>query len=144
MERHALDTDILIDFLRGRDRAVSAVAELERRGVLATTVVNAFELYWGAYKLGGGEKALDVRRLLDRLELLPLGCREAEKAGEEIAYLEGLGLAVEIRDLLIGVIARENGYAVVTADEDHFRRIRGLRVINWRRGQLGPRTPGGP
>lgn len=132
MERYALDTDILVDLLRGRERAVSAVAKLRETGYLATTVVNAFELYWGAYKLGG-RKVLDVKRLLSRLELLLLDEKVAEKAGEEIAYLESVGLVVDIRDLLIGVVARENGYAVVTANEEHFRRIRGLRVVNWRK-----------
>jgi len=133
LEKYALDTDILIDFLRGRGQAVSAIARLREKGVLATTVINAFELYWGAYKLGDGRRANDVRRLLGRLELLLLDERVAEKAGEEIAHLEKLGLPISVRDLLIGVIAREHGYSIVTGNEKHFRRIRGLSVVNWRK-----------
>jgi len=133
LERYALDTDLLIDFLRGRSQAVSTVAKLRERGALATTVVNAFELFWGAFKLGGGRRVNEVRRLLTRLELLGMDERVAEGAGEEMAYLESVGLPISVRDLLIGVIARENGYAVVTGNEEHFRRIRGLAVINWRR-----------
>ena len=133
MEKYTLDTDILIDFLRGRSQAVSTIARLKEKGVLATTVINAFELYWGAYKLGGGKKAIDVKRLLNRLELLLLDERVAEKAGEEIAHLEKLGLPVNVRDLLVGVIAREHGYAIITGNEKHFRRIRGLSVVNWRK-----------
>ena len=52
MEKVALDTDVLVDFLRGKGRAVKLLAKLMSKGAsLATTVINAFELYWGAYKL---------------------------------------------------------------------------------------------
>ena len=131
MERYALDTDFLVEFLRGRSSAVSAMAKLKKTSHLATTIVNAFELYWGAYKLDRG-KVKDVRKLLNRLEVLPMNEGIAEKAGEEIAHLEKVGLLIDVRDLLIGVIAREHGYGVVTGNEEHFRRIRGLKAVNWR------------
>jgi len=51
----------------------------------------------------------DVEELCDILEILNLTLREALKAGEEIAYLYSIGQPIDIRDLLIGVIARENG-----------------------------------
>ncbi|MCD6357191.1 MAG: type II toxin-antitoxin system VapC family toxin [Thermoproteales archaeon] len=102
-----------------------------KRCSLATTAVNIFELSWGAHKLGGG-RIRDVERLASRLLVLGLTVREALKAGEE-AYLESLGLAIDVRDLLIGVIARENGYAIATGNVEHFTRIRGLRVIRYER-----------
>ena len=132
MERYVLDTDLLVEFLRGRSTAVSTVARLRESGTLATTVINAFELYWGAYKLSY-EKAKDVNRLLARLEVLSIDKKIAEKAGEEMAHLEKIGLPIGVRDLLIGVIAREHGYTVVTGNEEHFQRIRGLRVLNRRK-----------
>jgi predicted nucleic acid-binding protein len=129
-----LDTDVLIDYLRGLRSAAAFVEKLGREGAaLATTAVNLFELAWGAYKLGGG-RLRDVQKLASALTVLSLSEREALKAGEEMGYLESLGAPVDLRDVLIGVIARENGASVATGNVRHFRRIRGLTVIEYRRG----------
>ena len=74
-----------------------------------------------------------MERLASRLLVLGLTVREALKAGEEAAYLESLGLAMDVRDLLIGIIARENGYAVATGNVKHFTGIRGLQVTRYER-----------
>ncbi len=133
MEKYALDTDILIDFLRGKNKAVSVIKKLKEEGFLATTVINIFELFWGAYKLGKKKRIDAVRRLTERLEILFFNEKIAESAGKEIAHLESIGLPINIRDLLIGTIAREHGYIIVTSDEKHFQRIRELEVVNWRK-----------
>ncbi len=127
-----LDTDILIDFLKGRELAVNIIRGfLESRVRLATTVINIFELSWGAYRVG---RLRDVEELCDILEILNLTLREALKAGEEIAYLYSIGQPIDIRDLLIGVIARENGYTILTGNTKHLNKIRGLKVIPYYRG----------
>lgn len=64
---------------------------------------------------------------------MALTFKEAIKAGEEMAYLASLGLIVDVRDLLIGIIARENNYAVATGNIKDFNRIRGLEVIVYKR-----------
>jgi len=49
--RVVIDTDILVDVLRGVEKTVAFIADLENNGSkLSTTVINAFELYYGAYK----------------------------------------------------------------------------------------------
>jgi len=128
----ALDTDVLIDFLRGKDKAVRFIRNFKNKGVLlATTVINAFELYWGAYKFGGSRRTLTVDKLLDKLTILTMTVHEAKVAGEEIAYLEKVGLPIDVRDLLIGIIARENGYSVATGNITHLSRIRGISILKY-------------
>lgn len=125
-----VDTDVLVDFLRGKKLAVEELGKLvDSRVALATTVVNVFELSWGGYRLG---RIREIEDLVEVLTILNLTVREAVKAGEEMAYLSSIGQPVEIRDLLIGVIARENGYAILTGNTKHFKRIRGLRVIPYK------------
>ncbi len=133
MEKYALDTDILIDFLRKKNRAISVIKKLKEECFLATTIINVFELFWGAYKLKRKEKIDAVRKLIERLEILYLNEKIAESAGKEIAYLESVGLPINIRDLLIGTTAKEHGYIIVTGDEEHFQKIRGLEIMNWRK-----------
>lgn len=59
--------------------------------------------------------------------------RRRLKLGRRWGYLELLGLRVDLRDVLIGVIAREQGAMVVTGNVRHFSRIRGLKVLEYRR-----------
>jgi len=130
-----LDTDVLIDYLRGVRDAIAFVEGLRREGVeLATTAINIFELAWGACKIGEA-KLRDIYKLSRALRVLSLSEREALKAGEEMGYLESLGVPVDLRDVLVGVAARENGASVATGNVRHFRRIRGLAVIEYRRRQ---------
>ncbi len=126
-----MDTDVLIDYLRGKNPAVEVVRRLAEQGAeLATTAVNVFELSWGAARLG---RMREVEDLVEALTVLDLTVKEALKAGEEIAYLSSIGLTVEIRDVLIGVIARENGYTLLTGNTRHFKVLRGLEVVPYRR-----------
>ena len=45
-----LDTDFLVAILRGKDDAKSKMESLDAEGHNATTTINAFELFYGAYK----------------------------------------------------------------------------------------------
>ena len=66
-----VDTDILIDLLRKKDYAVSLMKKLEDEVELATSAINAFELYRGAYKSQNQEKNLaSVKGLLNSLRML--------------------------------------------------------------------------
>jgi predicted nucleic acid-binding protein len=50
-----------------------------------------------------------------------------------MGYPELLGLRVDLRDVLIGVIAREHEAMVVTGKVRHFNRVRGLKVLKYER-----------
>ena len=129
--RVIIDTDILIDLLRNMEKVVNFLGELEeKRTLLSTTIINAFELYHGAYKSRRREENLAAtRKLLNRLILLPLGLRSAETAGRIYAELEAKGQPIGLRDALTGAIALMKGYALVTRNVEHLRRIPGLTVI---------------
>jgi tRNA(fMet)-specific endonuclease VapC len=132
--RVVLDTDVLIDFLRGLKGCINFVRGLKDGGMeLATTSINIFELAWGAYKIDRA-KVGEIFNLSKVLRVLSLSEREALRAGEEIGYLESIGMPIDLRDILIGVIARENGASIATGNVKHFKRIRGLTVIEYKRG----------
>lgn len=47
-----LDTNFLTDYLHGQRNARSAVDKFLEEGSIATTILNIFELYTGAYRSG--------------------------------------------------------------------------------------------
>jgi tRNA(fMet)-specific endonuclease VapC len=122
-----LDTDVLVSDLRGK---TSVLKELEGKDP-ATTVVNAFELFHGAYKSKESSANLSATRgLLMGLRLVGLSVKAAERAGEVLAQAQKSGHPFEIRDLLIGCIAREEGLSLLTHNVKHFRKIPGLTVVD--------------
>ncbi|HSF18335.1 MAG TPA: hypothetical protein VLK65_22570 [Vicinamibacteria bacterium] len=56
------------------------------------------------------------------------------KPAEVYATLRARGEPIGDADILIGATGLVQGLAVATDNEDHFRRIPGLKVENWLRG----------
>ncbi|MEM2088593.1 MAG: type II toxin-antitoxin system VapC family toxin [Thermoproteota archaeon] len=130
-EQVVIDTDVLVDILRGVEKAVNFIADLENKGLkLSTTVINAFELYYGAYK---SKKKLQnltaTRKLLRRIVILKMNVKSAEKAGRIQAELEAEGYPVGMRDIMVGAIALTRGYALITRNVAHLQKIKGLSLI---------------
>jgi predicted nucleic acid-binding protein len=109
---------------------VQLVRLVEAEAELATTAVNAFEVYCGAYKSKDVERNLvSAKGFLSTIELLAFDDGPAELAGELLAELESQGKSIDFRDLSIGCIALKNGFTVVTHNKKHFQQIPRLHVI---------------
>lgn len=129
-DKICLDTDFLVDFLRNGKEEVEFLKENEINKDLATTYINLFELYYGAYKSKAMENNLNsISLMLSRINLLNFSIESAKKAGEILAKLEKEGKMMEFRDLFIGTIALVNGYSIKTRNVGHFSRIEGLNII---------------
>jgi len=129
--RVVIDTDILIDLLRNMRKIVDFIDGMERKGcLLSTTIINAFELYHGAYKSKKrAENLVSTKRLLERLIILKMSLRSAENAGRVYAELEMKGQPIGLRDAIIGAIALTGGYALATRNVEHLQKIPGLTLI---------------
>ena len=125
MENIVLDTDILIDFLRNKRKIVSLIKNLKDEN-LATTAVNAFELFWGAYRTKS--QLQPVENLLNSILLLDTTKESMREAGRMAAILDSQGIPINVGDLLIAAICKVNNYAVATNNKKHFERIEGLRL----------------
>lgn len=124
-----IDTDVLIDLLRDKEYAVSKIRELEKKEGLATTDINAFELYFGAYNSRDKTRNISsTKGLLKTLTLLHTREESMETAGRIFAERKARGKMIEIRDLLIAAIALQNGYRLLTNNREHFEWIEGLAL----------------
>ncbi len=122
-DKICLDSDFLVNFLRNKQEEADYIIKHEHRVLLATTQINLFELYYGAYKSGRMENVLKIEELQHRLKILNLSKVAVKKAGELLAILERQGQPIEFRDLLIGCIAQVEGFCLKTNNKRHFERI---------------------
>ena len=119
------DTDVLIDFLRGRGAGAKRVAiELETRS-FGTTAITSFELRSGARTVSQ-RKAIDT--LLEAMTILPFGADEAQIAAETRHQLEIQGKAIGMADYMIAAVCIANDGVLMTRNRKHFERVDGLRL----------------
>ena len=126
MSRHCYDTSILIGLLRGDTTVLELIHSHEQaEDVLATTAISAFELGLGCTSV---RERMEVAELLETLEGLSLDMNTAFIAGQEQLERIKDGETAALRDLLIGIIAREAGWILHTLDKA-FPQIEGLELV---------------
>jgi len=125
-----LDTSILIDAMKDRPgarRAVEAAAE----GGVATTEINVFEVYVGAYREGRPipREIQAIERGLGGIDVLPLTRSATLRAASLTSLLRSRGQKVGTLDVLVAGIAMAHDIdTILTSDDRHFGRIPGIRV----------------
>lgn len=127
-----LDTDFLIALLRGVPEAKNKLLELDSEGRHSTTAINAFELFYGAYKSRERKNNLQkVMNLLERLDVIPFELESSEIAGETSAFLSSRGESIDFRDAMIAAVAKSKGLTLVSRNRDHFSRFKDLKLEAW-------------
>jgi tRNA(fMet)-specific endonuclease VapC len=122
--RPVLDSDVLIDYLRGKGPGRELVRSLIQGTGYRVTAVTAFELALGrSYR----ENPRPVHALL-AAPLLTLSRRAALRGGELLSELRRAGAAIDVRDAMQAGICLETGTTLVTRNGSHFDRVPGLRI----------------
>lgn len=123
---HLLDTDVLVEFLRGRPRAVEFLESLE--GALLVSAVSVAELFAGAR---GKDEEAALETFLGAFEVVPVdfdGGRDAGGIRRTYGPSHGTGLA----DAMIAASARRRGARLVSFNRRHFPFVNDL-VVPYRR-----------
>ena len=119
------DSDVLIDFLRGRGEGARRVAiELETRS-FGTTAITAFEIRSGART---ARQKKSVETLLEAMTILPFGPEEARIAAEIRQEVERQGQPIGMADYMIAAICIAAGGVLLTRNRKHFERIKDLKL----------------
>lgn len=131
MIKYLLDTNILVDILRGKDSPVSAKLMdigLKRCAIADLTV---FELLFGAFFSEHQEKNLPlVEALTSRFSILSSSAAYREAARQK-ALLRQAGQLIEDIDLLIGCTSITNHLILVTDNLKHMRRLENIQLDSW-------------
>ncbi len=127
-----LDSDLLIAILRGDKDTEKVINFLDLEGGAATTVINAYEILFGAKKSAHKEgNVKEARRLLAKLHIMDMTLDAAERASEIHAKLSSEGNIIDLRDIFIASIALSHGTKIVTRNEKDFKRVDNLEIERW-------------
>jgi tRNA(fMet)-specific endonuclease VapC len=131
---YLFDTDIISNIVKKKPSPYL----IERLRVITPEIqyistITVGELVYGAFKSVHKEKHLEQlnNKLLPLAQLIPFDNREAFIYGEIRSGLEKRGMPLSDMDLMIASTAIANDLVLITGNERHFTRIKGLRVENW-------------
>lgn len=126
-----LDTGVVIDILRKKEQIVRWLASVQQERLLAITLITLFEIYRGVYQGKRIHEELEaVEYLKKQLTILPLTEQHMQEAASESIRLQRNGKKIDIRDIFIGICAREEGCMLKTNNRKHFTDIRGLQLVD--------------
>ena len=118
-----LDSDVLIDYLRGTINARDFLLENAGKTPLFISVVGIVEIYSGKdTKISEKKEIIEVFLANFRIIILTQGI--AKRAGELRRDHQK-----PFADMIVAASAMEYGMPLVTRNIKHFRTIRGLKVL---------------
>lgn len=131
--RFLLDTNILSALLKDPHGAVAAHIARVGEDAVATSIIVAAELRYGAAKKGSARLTERVDALLGRLPVLAIEAPCDAVYGEIRAELDRRGRTIGANDLLIASHAIVADRILVSDNVAEFSRIAALRLENWLR-----------
>lgn len=133
MVAYLLDTNILSDLIRNPNGVVKDSISSVGEQSVATSILVAAELRFGAEKRGSPRLKAQVEAILDAIVILPWEVPADILYGKIRADLEMRGQIIGANDLLIAAHALSLSRTLVTDKVAEFQRIKGLDIENWLR-----------
>jgi len=128
--RFLLDTDSVSYALRGEGR-VGEQIQSHRPSDVNLSAITLAELRFGAER----RRSRRLHRLIDAfvgdVAVVPFDAEAADRFGKVAANLVSKGTPIGSLDTMIAAHALQLGLTLVTHNIKHFRRVRGLKVVDW-------------
>ena len=127
-----IDSDCIIDFLKGKPGAINAINDNKER--IITTEINKFEVLFGVYKRRemNEQEIESANDFFDNIISLPFGEGCAEIAAQQLGALSKDGNIIDSHDALVGAILTKNECSeIITKNAKDYLRIEGIKVISY-------------
>lgn len=121
-----IETSILIDFFRQREKSESVLMQLSDQSRLCISAITAFEVRSG---IRTQVQQSDYDLLAQNIEILPVDDSCIDAAVVIYKSLKPQNALIELADLLIGASAVSNSLPLATLNRKHFERIGNLTLV---------------
>ena len=130
MTRFMLDTDTVSFALRGHG---NVGAELARRAPseLCVSAITVAELRFGADRRRSKKIHAAIQAFVSAVQVMPFDVAAADRFGAVATALADSGVPIGQMDTLIASHALAVTAILVTNNQKHFAKVRGLHLDNW-------------
>jgi tRNA(fMet)-specific endonuclease VapC len=130
--KYLLDTNICIEIIRRRSVKAIERCEAHARDGICLSAISYSELLFGCEKSAHPAKNRQaLEKFLTPIQVLDFPAAAGHDYARLRAVLEKQGQIIGPNDLLIAAHCHYLKSTLVTNNEREFRRVAGLRVINW-------------
>lgn len=125
-----LDTDVIVDVLRGRREVIARLADYSSADVGVASMTVAELLNGAVASSDPAHNEREVTRFLGEVRVLPFSARSAALHAELRWAMRGQPFGPN--DLVIAATALMGGATLITGNTREFGRVPGLLVESWR------------
>lgn len=134
MNRYLIDTDILSYYFKGDPDVVNKFNQyLDQFDLIEISLVSYYEITSGLLAKNALKQLAVFDDFVAENSILPLTEKSVKISAELYSTLRQSGKIIDDIDLLIAGVAIENEMILVTNNENHFGRIPGLIIDNWKK-----------
>jgi len=133
LKKYLLDPNICIFYLKGKYDLDIKIEEVDPENCFVSEITMA-ELLFGVENSEHREKNRRVlNQFLSGIKVLPI-FQALPLYAKEKARLKKLGIPLDDFDLLIGATAVHFRLTMVSDNQKHFKRMKGLELVDWTAG----------
>ena len=137
MNRVLIDTDILSYYFKGDKRVLSNFETyLGYYELIEISIITYYEIVGGLLAKNALKQLSVFEDFVAENIVIPMTESSAKISAELYSTLRQQGKTVDDIDLLIAGVAIDNDLTLVTNNENHFNRIYGLQIQNWKKHVL--------
>jgi predicted nucleic acid-binding protein len=126
--RYLVDTDWIVEYLKGRQPSTNTLVSLRKDG-LAISLITYGEVYEGIYHGHAPKQNEDIFiRVLRRVRVLPLSRQIMRRFASIRGDLRSRGQHIGDLDTLIAATALHHDLTLITHNTRHFERITDLKI----------------
>lgn len=126
---YLVDSDVLINFLKGEEQAVRAIKELQSE-LLYISIISVGEILEGLLETKNKKKLVQFNDLLKTVVVINVDLPIIKKFASMRKSLREKGLLIDNFDLLIASSCLVHDLVIVTGNVSHFKRIAGLKMYS--------------
>ena len=122
LNAYLIDSDILIDYLRGFSDTRTFLFNLKEQGYLMISTINVVEIYSGR-DIKNSKKRKIIDDFINEFKIIPLEEDIAKQAG-----IIRMKYQTPFADAIIAATAINSHFSLVTKNIKHFSKIKGLKL----------------
>ena len=130
MRKYLLGTNIVSYYLKGDESLKERISN--NIDSLAISIISYYEIVSGLQSINANKRITGFEKFCELIDVVNLDRASILASCQIYSNLKKSGNLIDDIDILIAGIALSNNLVMVTDNTEHFKRISGLKVENWK------------
>jgi len=130
VRKYLLDTNIISYYLKGIESLKDKISS--NIDLLSISIISYYEIVSGLQSIDATKRITEFEKFCELIDTINLDKASILASCKIYASLKKSGKLIDDIDILIAGIALSNNLVMVTDNIEHFGRIEGLEVENWK------------